>query len=131
MRSISLAGRAAATMRDRMFSSLKNPTYRIYYGGLLGQMAAMSMQGIVGGLLIYAVTNSSVILGVMSFANAIPMLICSLFGGFIADRVEKKWVLLGGQAAFATVSFGIAIALASGYLSADHPGSWQAPYCLW
>ncbi len=74
-------------MRDRTFSSLKNPAYRVYYGGLLSQMASMSMQGVVGSLLIYELTNSSVILGVMSFANAIPMLICSLFGGVIADRV--------------------------------------------
>ena len=122
---MSFANRAISSIRDRTFSSLKNPAYRVYYGGLLGQMAAMSMQQVVGSLLIYGLTNSSVILGTMSFANAIPMLICSLFGGVIADRVEKKWVLLGGQAAFALVSVGIAIALVTGYLSAEHAGSWR------
>jgi MFS family permease len=121
----SFANRALASIRDRTFSSLKNPAYRVYYGGLLGQMAAMSMQQVVGSLLIYELTNSSVILGTMSFANAIPMLICSLFGGVIADRVEKKWVLLAGQAAFALVSIGIAVALVTGYLSAQHVGSWR------
>jgi|WetSurMetagenome_2_1015567.scaffolds.fasta_scaffold34974_2 MFS transporter, DHA1 family, staphyloferrin A biosynthesis exporter len=97
----------------------------MYYGGLLGQVASMSMQQVVGSLLIYDLTNSSVILGAMSFANAIPMLICSLFGGLVADRLEKKWVLLAGQTAFALVSLGIAIALTTGFLSASHPGSWQ------
>jgi MFS family permease len=122
---VSFASRALASIRERTFSSLKNRAYRVYFGGLLGQMAAMSMQGVVGSLLIYELTDSSVILGTMSFANAIPMLVCSLFGGVIADRVEKKWVLLAGQAAFALVSLGIAVSLITGYLSAEHAGSWR------
>ena len=122
---MSFANRALSSIRERTFSSLKNRAYRVYYGGLLGQMAAMSMQGVVGSLLIYDLTNSAVILGTMSFANAIPMLVCSLFGGVIADRVEKKWVLLVGQAAFALVSLGIAVSLVTGYLSAQHAGSWH------
>ena len=127
MQSVKSSGnlRRLASLRDRTFGSFQNRAYRVYYGGLLGQMAAMSMQQVVGSLLIYTVTDSSVILGTMSFANAIPMLVCSLFGGVIADRVEKKWVLLGGQAAFALVSLGVGIALATGYLSAAHAGSWH------
>ena len=114
-----------ASLRDRTFSSFRSRAYRIYFGGLLGQMAAMSMQQVVGSLLIYSLTDSSVILGAMSFANALPMIACSLFGGVIADRVEKKWVMLGGQAVFALVSVGIAVALTTGYLSAEHAGSWR------
>jgi MFS family permease len=117
--------RRLASLRDRTFGSFKNRAYRVYFGGLIGQMAAMSMQQIVGSLLIYSVTNSSVILGAMSFANALPMIVCSLFGGVIADRIEKKWVMLGGQAVFALVSLGVGIALATGYLSAEHAGSWH------
>jgi MFS family permease len=92
---------------------------------MLGQVAAMSMQQVVSSLLIYDLTNSSVILGTLSFANAIPMLICSLFGGLVADRLEKKWILLAGQAAFALVSLSIAIALITGFLSAENTGSWH------
>lgn len=85
----------------------------------------MSMQQVVSSLLIYDLTNSSVILGTLSFANAIPMLICSLFGGLVADRLEKKWILLAGQAAFALVSLSIAIALMTSFLSAKNTGSWH------
>jgi MFS family permease len=122
---LGFANRLIYTVRNQTFSSLKYPAYRMYYGGLLGQVASMSMQQVVGSLLIYDLTNSSVILGTMSFASAIPMLICSLLGGLVADRLEKKWVLLAGQVAFSLVSLGIAIALATGFLSASHPGSWQ------
>src|SRR3990172_1076877 len=94
------------------FRSFENPVYRLYYGGMLGQMAAMNMQQVSGSLLLYRLTGSAAILGAMSFANAIPMVVLSLFGGVIADRVPKKYVLLVGQAAFAVVSLGVALALA-------------------
>jgi len=45
---------------------------------MMGQIAAMNMQQIVGGLLLYQLTNSAGILGAMSFANAVPMLLASL-----------------------------------------------------
>ncbi|MEK7353278.1 MAG: MFS transporter [Chloroflexota bacterium] len=118
-------GRGAVSLRNlRTFNSFKNPVYRLYYGGMLGQMASMNMQMVAGSMLLWRLTNSAAILGAMSFAGAIPMLTLSLFGGVIADRVEKKYVLLFGQLAFAVISLGIALTLTLGYLSPDRPGSW-------
>ena len=110
--------------RLKTFNSFKNRAYRFYFGGMLGQIASMNMQQVANGLLIERLTNSPAITGLMSLANAIPMLVLSLVGGIIADRMEKKYMLLFGQAAFALVSLGVAIALTSGYLSAAHEGSW-------
>ena len=109
----------------KTFSSFKNATYRLYYGGMLGQMASMNMQQVAGGLLLERLTGSPAIVGAMSLANAIPMLGFSLFGGVIADRLQKKYVLLIGQIAFALVSLGIALALTTGFLSPARPGSWM------
>lgn len=81
---------------QRTFSSLKNPVYCLYYGGLLGQMAAMNMQMLARSLLIYRLTGSAAILGVMALATALPLLFLSLFGGVIADRVQKKYVMIAG-----------------------------------
>jgi len=108
----------------RTFSSFKNPVYRIYYGGMIGQMAAMNMQNLARSLLIYRITNSPGILGIMSFANAVPMLLFSLYGGVIADRVQKKYVLLIGQAISAIISLVVAIALHTGYMSTENSESW-------
>ena len=108
----------------RTFASFKNRTYRIYYGGMIGQMAAMNMQNLARSLLIYRITNSPGILGIMSFANAVPMLIFSLYGGVIADRVQKKYVLLIGQAVSAIISLVVAIALHTGYMSSENSESW-------
>jgi MFS family permease len=108
----------------KTFESLRNPVFRLYYGALLGQRAAANMQMMVRSLLIYRLTGSATLLGVMSLANALPMLFLSLFGGAIADRVQKKYVLLIGQMGSAIISLGIALSLTFGYLSADREGSW-------
>lgn len=108
----------------RTFTSFKNRGYRFYFAGVLGHMACMNMQQIPSGLLIERITNSPAILGIMSLAGAIPMLILSLFGGLIADRIEKKYIILLGQAGFALVSLVTAITLSIGYLGPNHPGSW-------
>ena len=108
----------------RTFSSFKNPVYALYYGGMLGQMVGMNMQMLARSLLIYRLTDSAFILGAMSLAFAIPMVGLSLFGGVIADRVQKKYVLLVGQAASALVSAAVGLTLTLGYLSAENASSW-------
>lgn len=108
----------------RTFSSLKNPVFRLYFGGLLGQWASMNIGMIARPLLIYRLTGSAAILGVMALANALPVLFLSLFGGVIADRIPKKYIIMAGIASSAAVSLGVALALTLGYLSADRTGSW-------
>ncbi|MBI2288392.1 MAG: MFS transporter [Chloroflexi bacterium] len=106
------------------FNSFKNPIYRLYFLGMLGQMASMNMEMMSRTLLIYRLTGSAAILGAMSLANALPMLFLSLFGGVIADRMQKKYVLIAGQVSQAVVALGVALALTSNYLSPERAGSW-------
>jgi MFS family permease len=108
----------------RIVSSLRNPAYRLYFFGMLGQFASMNMQQVTGSLLLYRLTGSAALLGTMSLANAIPMIFLSLVGGAIADRVQKKRVLVTGLIGASLVSFGVAIALTTGHLSQENTGSW-------
>ncbi|MBI4181257.1 MAG: MFS transporter [Chloroflexi bacterium] len=106
------------------FDSLKNPAYRLFFIGMIGFLTPMNMEMLVRSLLIYRITGSAAILGVMSLASALPMLFLSLFGGVLADRVHKKYVLLAGQSGSALVSLGVALSLTLGYLSVERPDSW-------
>lgn len=108
----------------RTFSSFKNRVFVIYFGGMLGQMVGMNMQMMARSYLIFMLTDSALILGAMSLFHAIPMVILSLYGGVIADRVQKKYVMLIGQLASALVSGGVGLTLLLGYLSSENPGSW-------
>lgn len=106
------------------FRSFKNPVYRLYFVAMAGYMAPMNMQMIGRSLLVYRITGSAAILGIMSLAFAIPMLCLSLFGGVIADRMSKKNVIVAGTMGAALVSLGVALALTFGYLGPERPGSW-------
>jgi MFS family permease len=112
------------TVGFRTFSSLAHPIFRLYFFGMLGQFASMNMQMVTGSYLIYHLTDSSALLGSMSLANAIPMIIVSMFGGAFADRIQKKKILSIGMACSAIISCAIAIALTTGYLSQERAGSW-------
>ena len=108
----------------RTFSSLQNPTFRLYFFGMLGQFASMNMQMMSSSLLLYRLTDSAALLGVMSLVMAVPMLFLSLFGGAIADRIQKKKILIMGLTCSAVLSLSIAVALDTGYLSRENAGSW-------
>jgi MFS family permease len=108
----------------KTFESLRNPGYRLYFLGMIGQWGSMNMQMVTRSLLIYRLTGSAAILGLMSLAGAIPMILLCFYGGAIADRMQKKHVIQAGQAASALVALSVAIALTTGYLSSDNPGSW-------
>lgn len=119
---VSKGGISLRTLKT--FDSLKNPVYRLYFTGMLGHMASLNMQMIARSFLIYQLTGSATLLGLLALATALPMLFLALFGGVIADRVQKKYVVIAGQATSAVVSLAIALSLTTGYLSAEHAGSW-------
>ena len=108
----------------RVFSSFRNPVYRLYYYSLIGHWGPMQMQMVTRTLLIYRITGSGAILGLMALAGSIPMLVLSLYGGALADRVEKRKILIVCQVASAVASLGVALALALNILSKDVTGSW-------
>lgn len=108
----------------RILSSLTNPAYRIYFFGILAHFAAMSMSIVSNPMLIFRLTNSTALLGVMSLVSAGPMLLISVFGGAFADRLKKKKILIYGLLGSAVVSFIIAITLATGTLNKENPDSW-------
>ena len=116
---IDSSSRDGFSLRSQTFGSFKNRVYRLYYGGMLGQMAAMNMQMMARSLLVYRLTGSAAILGAMSLFNALPMLSLSLFGGVIADRMQKKYVLIAGLIGSALVSLVIALALTLGFIAPD------------
>lgn len=107
-------------MRQDTFAALRIPAYRLYFGALLGQMAAMNMQMITRSWYMYELTNSATMLGAVGLSSALPMLTVSLFGGVLADRMKKKTILLAGQLATGLVVLGIAVSITVGTISWVH-----------
>jgi MFS family permease len=108
----------------KAFASFKNPVYRLYYFSMVGHWSSMNMQMLARNLLVYRISSSGAILGVLALANAVPMILLTLPGGVIADRIQKKTVIQVCQVASIIVSLLTTLALIFGYLSPDRPDSW-------
>ena len=108
----------------RTFSSLSNGTFRLYYVGMAGQWASMNMGMLARSYVTYVISDSGFVLGLAALANAIPMIIFSLWGGAIADRIHKKYILLYGMIASGITSAAVGVCLTLGYLSESIPNSW-------
>jgi MFS family permease len=102
------------------FAALRVPAYRIYFGALMMQMAAMNMQLVARSWFMYELTGSAVMLGAVGLGSALPMLTVSLFGGVLADRMKKKTILVAGQFASGIVALGIAVSITLGTISWIH-----------
>ena len=83
-------------------------------------MGGFQMGMIAQGFLVYEITESAKILGLVSAGWAVPMLSLTLFGGALADRLERKPIIQGGQAVSAIVSLAVAIAISTGVLEWPH-----------
>ena len=79
-------------------ASLRNRNFLFLWLGLLVMFGAVHMQMIARGYLVYELTSSPVLLGIVNAGFAVPMLLLSLFGGAIADRFNRKTIILIGQA---------------------------------
>ena len=104
--------------------SFKTPDYRFYLPGSLAQFTALSMQIFSGPFLMYHLTGSKTLLGTMALISAFPMILISLFGGAIADRIKKKRIVIVCVLASAVVAVGIGLLLSSGIISPEKEGSW-------
>lgn len=79
------------------FSSLRSTNFMYLWLGMLAMMSGMHMQMVARGYLVYEITNSASILGLVSAASSVPILVLSLIGGEIADRMNRKKVMLLSQ----------------------------------
>lgn len=88
--------------------ALRNPDFRMFWGGNFLSNIGTWMQNIAQGWLVLELTNSSFWLGMVGFAASFPFLIFTLFGGVIADRVDKRKLLLVTQTAMMLLAFAMA-----------------------
>ena len=77
-------------------------------------MAGLQMELVTLGYLVYDTTGSPLLLGVVDTGFSIPLLALALFGGAIADRVDRRRVIQFGQGATALIVGIIAVDIAAG-----------------
>src|SRR5258708_4555589 len=91
--------RAAAQLGPvaRTFSALHYRDFRLLWIGAFMSTCGTFMQALAQGWLVYTMSGSALLLGLDGFLATGPMLLFSLFGGVIADRMERRKVMLISQ----------------------------------
>jgi MFS family permease len=79
------------------FSSLRNPNYRKYYTGQAISMVGTWMQLVAQSWLVLQVTGSGTAVGLVVALQTLPNLLLGPYGGVIADRVDKRKLMIGLQ----------------------------------
>jgi len=107
-------------MRLAAFASLRNRDFRWYWVGMLASFNSMMMQMVARGWLVYTMTDSALALGLVSAGFGIPMLLFSLYGGALADRVQKRNLLLVTRTGMGLVSLVITILITAKMITLWH-----------
>ncbi len=99
---------ARETQLPQVVRALRNPNFRLFWSGNFLSNIGTWMQNVAQGWLVLLLTNSAFWLGVVGFAGSIPFILFTLFGGVIADRVDKRRLLLVTQTAMMILAFSLA-----------------------
>lgn len=102
------------------FVSLENRDFRHLWLGMLLMMAAMQMQMIVRGYLVFDITSSPALLALVNGGFALPLLCLALFGGAISDRLERKRIVQLGQAASALTALFVGVSITTNTVTWVH-----------
>jgi MFS family permease len=86
-----------ATGLRLLFRALKYRNYRLFFGGQTISLIGTWMQRIAMGWLVYRLTDSAFLLGIVGFAGQIPGFLVGPFAGVIADRVNRHRMLITAQ----------------------------------
>ncbi|HEY7907922.1 MAG TPA: MFS transporter, partial [Thermomicrobiales bacterium] len=90
---------APAITAPRMgtFASLQIRDYRLLWWGMIVSNIGTWMQMVAQGYLVYQLTDSPLMLGLVGFVRAVPVFTFSLFAGVVADRVDRRKLLIVTQ----------------------------------
>ena len=91
------------------FAALAVPNYRRYYGGQAVSLTGTWMQMTAQSWLVLTLSHSSTMLGVIVALQTLPVLLLGPYGGVIADRVEKRrlMVILQTAMGFQALALGL------------------------
>lgn len=80
----------------------------MFFAGQLISLVGTWMQNVAQAWLVYKLTGSSVLLGLVGFAAQIPVFIFSIPGGIAADRLSRRKVVIATQTASMILAFVLA-----------------------
>jgi MFS family permease len=103
-----------------LLRALRHRNYRLFISGQLVSLIGTWMQSVAESWLVYRLTGSAVLLGVVGFANRIPVLLLSTVGGALADRYDRQRIVIAAQVASMCLAGLLAFLTLSGLVQVWH-----------
>src|SRR4051794_5505805 len=82
---------------SRVLKAFQYRDFRLMWFGACMSSIGTWMQIVAQGWLIYRLSHSAILLALDQFLGGIPIFLFSLIGGVVADRAERRKILLGSQ----------------------------------
>src|ERR1700745_2035447 len=99
------------------FRALRHRNYRLFFWGQLVSLIGTWMQQTAMMWYVYQITNSKLLLGLVSAVGSAPMMFSSIWGGALADLYPKRAILVATQAAQMICAFLLAAGVWLGFAS--------------
>ena len=87
------------------FRALKHRNFQLFFAGQFISLIGTWMQNVARSWLVYQLTGSVALLGLVGFAGQFPVFILSTFGGAIADKYDRRKILVATQTASMILTF--------------------------
>lgn len=100
---------AQEPMLSRLFSAFRYRNYRFYWTGQLFSVLALNMEHVALAWLVVVLTDSPLMLGFTGLAFAVPRVGLVLVGGAIADRADRRKIMVLTQSLLGTLYFALGI----------------------
>src|SRR5216684_2214601 len=105
-----------AIERQTAFSSLRHRDFRLLWMGQIVSVTGSQMQLAAINWHIYLLTRSALALGLVGACRAVPIILCSLAGGVVADVVDRRRLMMSTQSVMLACSATLALVTFRGLL---------------
>lgn len=107
---------APAAARPSTFSSLGSHNYKLFFTGQVVSQAGSWMQNLGIGWATLQLSHSGLVLGIVTAARFVPLVLLGPWGGLVADRSDSRRLLTITQTCMGVLSLLLAICTAAGWL---------------
>jgi MFS family permease len=104
----------------RIFRTLASRNYRLFFTGQSISLVGTWMQRVAMSWLVYHLTSSEFLLGLVSFLGLIPVFVLAPFAGVLADRFHRLHLLIATQALAMLQALLLAALVMSGLIRIGH-----------
>jgi MFS family permease len=110
----------AGSWRSRALASLRTSAYRRFFAGHVLSLLGFWMRIVAQGWLVYEITGSKAVLGAVTAAGLAPFVVLSPVGGILADRVDRRRLLMAAGATAAAANLAVGLLVLAGVVTIAH-----------